>query len=145
MNTKAYFTYLRKITNTLNEDVSMTLSNRVVKVFKESINNKQMLIPAAALLQKHISEQYDRETADMLFNRLVEHEVVPSVIIKHDLSTVEGYMRAVEEVMAEMVSGAAIGGSFDGAQSNAAANASGMAAPNGPTKKKNRLEKIYRR
>jgi len=48
--------------------------------------------------------------------------------------------------MREMNSGAGIGGAFDGAQSNAAANATGMAAPTGRSNKKRKgIEKVLQR
>ena len=100
-------------------------------------------IAALALLKEYVEKESNRETATVLLERFEEHGYAPKGISEHDLSTPEGFMDAFEEeFMKEMNSGASIGGRFDGAQSNADANASGMAAPSGPKKKKNRLEKI---
>lgn len=142
MNTKALFTLLKKINEPLTESYIPTTSNRIIQNFKNSLDNRQLIVPASALMQKYVSEQHDEETAFALFERLVEYGIVPEAIIKHDLSTYEGYMDAVEEVMSEMVSGAAIGGRFSGIGTNAQVNATGMAAPTGPDKKKKPIRRI---
>lgn len=100
---------------------------------------------ALALIKEHVEQEYNKETSQVLVEKLEEYKLIPP--IKHDLSTKEGFLDAFEEeFMKEMVSGAGIGGSFDGAQSNADTNTSGMAAPNGSTKKKRKgIENILNR
>lgn len=99
-------------------------------------------LSALKMIKEYVEDNSNEETAQVLFEKMENHKMIKPV--NHDLSTYEGFMDAVEETMAEMVSGAAIGGRFDGMQSNAATNATGMAAPNGPTKKK-KLENILKR
>lgn len=142
-NIKAIFTILKRISSPLQEDCAPTLSNRVVENFKTSKQDPKNFVTSCRLLKQYVEETYDAETAEILFDKLEEHKHIPPAINKHDISTVEGFMNAVDEVMQEMVSGAAIGGAFDGAQSNANTNASGMAAPNGASKKKkNKLDAV---
>ena len=140
------FTLLKKISGPISEDLAPTLSNKVVRTFKESMNDPRLLVASSLLLKNYVTESYNEETANVLFEKLEEHGFISPAINKFDLRTAEGYIAAMEEVMAEMMSGAAIGGRFDGAQTNAAANATGMAAPTGPAKKKkSRIEKIMNR
>jgi len=140
------FTLLKRISGPLSEDMAPTLSNKVIRTFKESLNDPRTIVASSLLLRNYVTEKYNEETADVLFEKLEEHEFISPAINKFDIGTPEGYIHAMEEVMAEMMSGAAIGGAFDGAQTNAAANATGMAAPTGPSKKKkSRIEKIMSR
>ena len=140
------FTLLKRISGPLSEDMAPTLSNKVVRNFKESLNDPRMLVASSLLLKNYVTETHNQETTDVLFEKLEEHGFIPSAINKFDIGTAEGYIQAMEEVMAEMCSGAGIGGAFDGAQTNAAANATGMAAPTGGAKKKkSRIEKIMNR
>ena len=99
-------------------------------------------LSALKMIKEYVEDNSNEETAQVLFEKMENHKMIKPV--NHDLSTYEGFMDAVEETMAEMVSGAGIGGRFDGMQSNAATNATGMAAPNGPPKKK-KLENILKR
>ena len=145
INPKAVFAVLKKVNEPLSESYAPILSNKIINHFKESLGDPRMIVHASILLHKHMTEQYNQETATCLLERLVEHKIIPSAITKYDIGSPEGFMKAFEEVMTEMMSGAAIGGRFDGAQTNAASNASGMAAPNGPKKKKNKLENIIQR
>lgn len=102
-------------------------------------------VAALALIKEYVEQESNKETAQVLVEKLEEHQLIPPM--KHDLSTKEGFLDAFEEeFFKEMVSGAGIGGAFDGAQSNADTNASGMAAPNGASKKKRKgLEKVLNR
>ena len=101
-------------------------------------------VAALALLKEYVEEESNKETSKVLLEKMEEHNLAPS--IKHDLSTKEGFLDAFEEeFIREMNSGAGIGGAFDGAQTNAASNVTGMAAPTGPGKKKKGIEKVLRR
>lgn len=142
INTKALFTFLKKINEPLKEDFVPTLSNRIIENFKASLSNKTLLVPSAKVLHQYVSEEHGQETADVLFNRLVEHQIVPKALVKYDLSTPEGYMNAIDEVMSEMVSGAAFGGALSGAGTNAQVNATGLAGIDPILNKK---KKIIRR
>lgn len=103
-------------------------------------------VSALRLMREYVEEKSNKETVSVLMERMEAHNLVNPNVNKHDLSTYEGFMDAVDEMMSEMFSGAAIGGAFDGAQSNADANSTGMAAPNGPTKKKKKsIETILNR
>ena len=142
INTKVLFTFLKKINEPLKEDFVPTLSNRIIENFKVSLNDKMLLVPAASIMHKYIEEEHGKETADMLFDRLAEHKIIPTTLVKHDLSTPEGYMNAVDEVMAEMVSGAAIGGRMSGLGTNSQVNSTGLAGVDPILNKK---KKIIRR
>lgn len=103
-------------------------------------------VSAMRLMKEYVEAESNENTCNVLMERMEQHQLISPTIRKHDLSTYDGFMDAVDEMMTEMMaSGAAIGGAFDGAQSNAAANATGMAAPNGPTKKKKRIDSILNR
>ena len=141
INTSQALMILRKINAPLQEDFVPTLTNKIIEKFKSALHDPSGLVEASNLLYKQIEEQFGKETADFVFERLENHDLIPPAIREHDLATVAGYMAAHDKVM-EMFSGAAIGGAFDGAQSNAATNASGMAAPNGPTKKKKPIRRM---
>ena len=142
INSNAVFFLLKKINEPIQESYTMTLTNRIIENFKYSLGDARLLTQATHILSKHVSDKFGHGTAEVLLYRLVEKEIIPETLIKYDLSTPEGYMAAHEAVMREMVSGAGIGGAFDGAQSNAAANATGMAAPNGPSKKKKKIDAV---
>lgn len=133
------------------EKKAMTLLDRLVLNLKRLLgkvpggrSQLATYIAALKLIQEHVETKYNKETADYLFEALEERKVIQP--IGHDISTKEGYLAAMEEaIMTEMNSGAAIGGSFGPATTNTAANASGMAAPTGPTKRKRKLDKIVKR
>jgi len=98
-------------------------------------------VAAVALLKEYVEQETNKETAQVLVEKLEEHEIIPAK--KHDLSTIEGYLDAWEEAMTEaMTSGASFGGSLSGANSNADANATGLAGVDKPLKRKKRVEKI---
>jgi hypothetical protein len=103
-------------------------------------------VSALRLMKEYVENQSNKETVSVLMERMENHNLINPNVNKHDLSTYEGFMDAVDEVMSEMFSGASLGGPFDGAQSNADANSTGMAAPTGPTKKKKKsIETILKR
>lgn len=121
---------------------AFTMMERMVIGLKKA-SDPHSHVSALKMIKEYVEDNANPETSQILFEKMENHKMIQP--IQHDISTYEGFMDAVDETMAEMVSGAAIGGRFDGAQTNAAANASGMAAPNGPKKKKNKLENILQR
>ena len=118
---------------TANQKKTITLLDRMVFNLKRLLakvpGGKTQLatyVAALALLKEHVEQQSNKETSDLLLEKMADHNIIPP--IKHDLSTPEGFMDAWEEAMAEsMVSGAALGGAFSGAGTNAQVNATGMA------------------
>ena len=143
----------KKIKNaeTDEEKRAMTLLDRLVLNLKRLLakvpggrSQLATYIAALKLIQEHVEDKYGKETSDYLIETLNERKVL--LPLGHDISTKEGYLAAMEEaIMHEMNSGAALGGSFSPAMTNTAANATGMAAPTGPTKKKRKLDKIVNR
>ena len=131
---------------------SYNLLDRLVANLKRLLNKapggKTKLasyVAALAMIREHVEEQTNNETAKVLIEKLEEHKLVP-LSKQYDLTTKEGFMDAWEdEMIREMSSGAGIGGAFDGAQTNTAANATGMAAPNGPSKRKKKIDNLLRR
>ena len=140
---------IKPSSRTSEQKTAMTLLDRLVfnlkRLLAKAPGGKTKLasyVAALALIREHVESESNKETANVLVEKLEEHKLIPPSK-QHDLTTVEGFMDAWEEEMVrEMCSGAGIGGAFDGAQTNAAANATGMAAPNGPSKKKKKLDKF---
>ena len=99
-------------------------------------------IAALALIKEYVETETNKETAQALFERFEEQRICPN--FKHDISTPEGYLDAMEEAMNEMTSGASFGGSMSGAGTNAQVNASGMAGTDGILQRRRRtkIEKI---
>lgn len=126
------------------QERSFTMIERLVIGLKKS-SNPMAYVSAMKLMKEYVEDQSNETTSQYLFEKMEEHQLISSTPRKHDIGTYEGFMDAVDDMMSEMFSGAAIGGAFDGAQSNAAANATGMAAPNGPTKKKKKIDSILNR
>ena len=140
-NTNQALMILRKIMSPMQEESVPTLTNKIIDKFKVGLRDHTRLVEASALLHKQIESKFGKDTADFVFERLENHDLIPPAIREHDLSTPHGYMAAHDKVL-EMFSGAAIGGAFDGAQTNAATNATGMAAPTGPAKKKKPIKRM---
>lgn len=118
--------------------------DRIIESIK-SAPNAHAYTTNIMFLNRYVKEQSNQATLDVLLEKLENTKVLPNTLRKHNLETYEGFMDAVEEAMSEMFSGAGIGAAFDGAQSNANTNATGMAAPNGSSKKKKGIEKILSR
>lgn len=99
-------------------------------------------VAALALIKEYVEQESNKQTADILVEKLQEHKIIPE--IKHDISTPEGYLDAMEEeIMREMTSGAALGGRMSGAGTNADVNASGLAGVDPVLNKRRRkLEKV---
>lgn len=118
---------------TANQKKTITLLDRMVFNLKRLLGKvpggKTQIatyVAALALLKEHVEQQTNKETSNLLLEKMQDHKLIPPV--KHDLSTPEGFMDAWEEAMYEsMVSGASFGGSMSGSGSNAQVNASGMA------------------
>lgn len=118
---------------TANQKKTITLLDRMVFNLKRLLakvpgGSTQLAsyIAALALLKEHVEKEANKETSEVLMEKLQEHKIVPK--IKHDLSTAEGFMDAWEEAMMEsMTSGATFGGAMSGAGTNAQVNATGMA------------------
>ena len=121
---------------------AFNMMERMVVGLKRS-SDPHAHVSALRMMKEYVEDNSNEETVQVLFEKMEHHKMIRPV--RHDISTYEGFMDAVDEAMAEMVSGAAIGGRFDGMQTNAASNASGMAAPNGPAKKKKKIENILQR
>lgn len=142
-----------KKAKTSDEKGAMTLVDRMVFNLKRLLGTipggrtrLASYIAALALLKEHVEKTYNKETSDMLLEKLEEKKIIPK--IEHDIGTKEGYLSAMEEaIMAEMNSGASIGGSLGPANTNSQANASGLAGPTGPSKRKKTqsMSKILRR
>tara|TARA_R110002153_G_scaffold29711_13_gene91221 strand:+ start:33204 stop:33758 length:555 start_codon:yes stop_codon:yes gene_type:complete len=142
-----------KKAKTSDEKAAMTLVDRMVFNLKRLLGTipggKTRLasyVAALALLKEHVQTNYNKPTADLLIEKLEEKKIIPT--IGHDIGTPEGYLSAMEEaIMAEMNSGASIGGSLGPANTNPQANASGLAGPTGPSKRKktHSMSKILRR
>lgn len=138
---------------TANQKKTITLLDRMVFNLKRLLakvpggrTQLASYIAALALLKEHVEKQANKETSEVLMEKLQEHQIVPEV--KHDLSTAEGFMDAWEEAMVEsMTSGAAFGGAMSGAGTNAQVNATGMAGTDPVLMKKKRkdLRKILDR
>ena len=143
---------LRKA-KTPEEKASMTLVDRMVFNLKRLLGmipgGKTKLasyVAALALLKEHVEKNYNTETANSLMEQMERRKIIPK--IEHDIGTPEGYLSAMEEaIMLEMNSGAAIGGPLGVGTNNSQANASGLAGPTGPSKRKKRdsISKILRR
>lgn len=87
----------------------------------------------------YITEKHGKHVAESVFAKLSEMGHIPS----HPLSTYEGFLQAF---VAEMMSGAALGGPMSGAGSNAQVNATGMAGIDNPLgSKKRKIDKILTR
>ena len=99
-------------------------------------------IAALALIKEYVETETNSETAQALFERFEEQRICPN--FKHDISTPEGYLDAMEEAMNEMTSGASFGGSMSGAGTNAQVNASGLAGvdPVLQRRRRTKIEKI---
>jgi len=131
-----------KKAKTSDEKGAMTLVDRMVFNLKRLLGTipggKTRLasyIAALALLKEHVETTYNKPTAEALLEKLEEKHIIPK--IEHDISTKEGYLSAMEEaIMAEMHSGAALGGPLGHGSTNAQANATGLAGPTGPSKRK---------
>ena len=102
-------------------------------------------VAALALIKEYVEQESNKETASVLIEKLEEHKFIPEQ--KHDISTAEGYLDAMEEeIMREMTSGAAFGGRMSGAGTNADVNATGLAGRDPVLgQKKNKLKKILDR
>jgi len=131
---------------TAKQKQAFSVMERMIVGLKKS-SNPNAYVSALKMVREYVEERANEETAQVLLEKMENTHLIPTSLKHHDIGTYEGFMDAVEEVMNEMtVSGAGIGGAFDGAQSNAATNATGMAAPNGPTKKKRKgIENIINR
>mgnify|MGYP003635849681 FL=1 len=136
------------------EKSAMTLLDRMVFNLKRLLGTvpggKTRLasyVAALALLKEHVETTYNKPTAQALFESMEEKKIIPK--LRHDIGTQEGYLSAMEDaIMAEMNSGASLGGSLGFGSTNAQANASGLAAPTGPPvkrKKTGSVSKILRR
>jgi hypothetical protein len=133
------------------EKGAMTLVDRLVLNMKRLLGKLPLgktrlasYIAALALLKEHVQDEYNKETANALMEKLEENRIIPK--LDYDIGTKEGYLAAMEEaIMIEMTSGAALGGPLSPTTTNAQANASGLAAPTGPSKKRKNLTKILSR
>ena len=136
VNTNLIVRVLRRMaSNVQMESVESDLDRLVFEI--KHASNPFHYMSAIRTLREYVIQKTNEETYNSLIERLTDHDMIWPTIKNQNLSTYDGFMDAVEEVL-EMFSGAAIGGAFDGAQSNANANATGMAAPNSPSKKKKR-------
>ncbi|MCG7944979.1 MAG: hypothetical protein N0C84_01385 [Candidatus Thiodiazotropha taylori] len=106
-------------------------------------------ISALALIKEHVENEYNKETSQVLMERLEEQNIVKNAFKEHDISTPEGFMDAFEEAMMQemTVSGASFGGAMSGAGDNNTINNTGRAGfdPVLGKKKKKVAEKILNR
>jgi len=102
-------------------------------------------VAALALIKEYVEQEANKETAQVLFEKMEEHKIIPH--FEHDISTAEGFLDAWEDAMEEgMTSGASFGGALSGANTNAQANATGLAGVDPMLgQKKNKLKKILDR
>lgn len=122
---------------------SWTLLDRMVanikKLLSKAPGGKSTVatyIAALALIKEQVEKETNAETAVYLFERLDEQKILPKP--KHDLSTAEGYLAAMEEAIDEAMTA---GGGLGPMTTNAQANASGLAGPTGPVKPKKKKRK----
>lgn len=100
-------------------------------------------VSAARLMREYVESNSNQDTSYMLLERMNRNKMVNPVVIKHDIGTYEGFMAAVDQMMAEMFSGASMGGAMSGAGTNADINATGMAGIDKPLRKKRKaIDKI---
>ena len=101
-------------------------------------------VAALALIKEYVEKEYNTETSEYLIEKFEDQGLAPKGIKDYDLSTQEGFMDAFEDaLMAEMSSGAALGGPMSGAGDNATINKTGMAGKDPVLKKKKRrIEKV---
>jgi len=92
-------------------------------------------VAALALIKEYVEDNANAETAEYLFERMDEHNYVTN----YDLTTKEGYWGAMCDSMEEAMT-AGQPGALSPTTTNAQANASGLAGPTGPTKKKKRKD-----
>jgi hypothetical protein len=131
-----------KKAKTSEEKSAMTLVDRMVLNMKRLLNKipggKSQIasyIAALALLKEHVKTEYNNETSVALIEKLEERRIIPK--LEHNIGTPEGYLAAMEEaIMIEMTSGAGLSGALSPTSTNPQANASGLASPTGPIKKK---------
>lgn len=135
---------VKKKDRTPEQKKAFTLLDRLVFNLKRLLGGSQLgsYIAALALIKEYVETETNKETAQALFERFEEQRICPN--FKHDISTPEGYLDAMEEAMNEMTSGAAFGGSLSGAGSNAQVNASGLAGADQILQRRRRtkIEKI---
>ena len=140
---------VKKKDRTKEQQKAFSLLDRLVFNLKRIINkapggktNLASYIAALALIKEHVQSEVNKETAEALFERFEEQRICPN--FKHDISTPEGYLDAMEEAMNEMTSGASFGGSLSGAGTNAQVNASGLAGADGilHRRRRTKIEKI---
>lgn len=135
---------VKKGNRTPEQKKAFTLLDRLVFNLKRLLGKGQIgsYLAALALIKEYVETETNKETAQALFERFEEQRICPN--FKHDISTPEGYLDAMEEAMNEMTSGAAFGGSLSGAGSNAQVNASGLAGADQILQRRRRtkIEKI---
>jgi len=142
---------VKKKDRTKEQKAAFTLLDRLVFNLKRLLakvpgGSSQLAtyIAALALIKEHVEAESNKETANALMEKLQDYEIIP--IMEHDISTPEGYLDAMEEeIMREMTSGAAFGGSLSGAGTNADINATGLAGIDKPLGRKKKLKKILSR
>ena len=85
-------------------------------------------LTALALIKEHVEKTSNKETADLLMEKMEQKNFIPPHLKEYDLSTPEGYMDAFEDAMLEStVSGASFGGAMSGSNTNSAINSTGRA------------------
>ena len=119
---------------------NLTEINRFVYEMKTT-NSSFAYVSAAKMLYEAVEKRSSKETADFLFERMYQYDLIKHPIANHDIGTVEGFMRAVDEVM-EMFSGASMGGPMSGSGSNSLINSTGMAGSDHILRKNKKSSKI---
>ena len=120
---------------TAKQKASYTMLDRLIFNLKRLISSVPggglaigSYLTALALIKEHIEDQYNKETAQCLMEKMEQKKLIPPQLKEYDLSTAEGYMDAFEDALTEMsVSGASFGGAMSGAGSNSVINATGRA------------------
>lgn len=142
---------VKKVDRTRQQQDAFTILDRLVFNLKRLLakvpGGKTQLgsyIAALALLKEYVETETNKQTAEALMERFEEQRLCPN--FKHDISTVEGYLDAMEEAMNEMTSGAAFGGSLSGAGTNAQVNATGLAGADAILQRRRRtkIEKLIK-
>lgn len=140
---------VKKKDRTPEQNKAFTLLDRMVFNLKRLLakvpGGKTQLgsyVAALALIKEYVEQEANKETADVLVEKLQDHKFIPE--LKYDISTLEGFMDAWEDSMEEgMTSGASFGGSLSGAGTNQQVNQTGMAGVDPVLNKRRRkLENI---
>jgi hypothetical protein len=135
---------MKHINGDLKDNVELTRISESL-----SSGDVHKFLSAYQLLKQYVIEKHDEFVFRRIQNLLVETDKIPYKVNEYDLTKASEFYRAMEdEIIREMVSGAAIGGRMSGLGSNSQVNSTGMAgieAPVGNTKNKKKIKILSRK